>query len=246
MVPLPITHLIHFIRKCNLLGACNIYARSGDATGMSWLRVGHGPAVGCAATKWTGLSAVPATRALPVQRRAGVPPVLAASCFRPQCAATSSPNLKGLGHRVGPGWYQSGAGVERGCKVPFSVLRMLMEATNKRRQKTQVIQQPTSNPEHPKTGQSHPKPGNGEGTHRHGWPLGNLIACNFRAVRGSVWVGTRKTIDYDSTYRYRGSGGRRVGFCLLQVCGLLKRRVPIDQQPVHQRHLRQCRRGAGG
>jgi len=111
--------------------ACNIYARSGDATGVSWLRVGHGPAVGCAATKWTRPSAMPATRALPVQRKAGVPPVLAASCFRPQCAATSSPNLKGLGHRVGPGCYQSGAGAERGCKVPFSVLRMLMQTSRK-------------------------------------------------------------------------------------------------------------------
>jgi hypothetical protein len=30
------------------------------------------------------------------------------------------------GTRVGPGWYQSSAGVARGCKAPFSVLRMLM------------------------------------------------------------------------------------------------------------------------
>jgi len=32
------------------------------------------------------------------------------------------------GTRVGPGWYQSGAGVASGCKVPFSVSRMLMQA----------------------------------------------------------------------------------------------------------------------
>ena len=31
------------------------------------------------------------------------------------------------GTRVGPGWYQSGAGVANGCKLPFSVLRMLMQ-----------------------------------------------------------------------------------------------------------------------
>jgi len=35
------------------------------------------------------------------------------------------------GTRVGPGWYQSGAGVARGCKVPFSVLRMLMQVSRK-------------------------------------------------------------------------------------------------------------------
>jgi hypothetical protein len=37
------------------------------------------------------------------------------------------------GTRVGPGWYQSGAGVARRCQLPFSVLRMLMQATQKRR-----------------------------------------------------------------------------------------------------------------
>ena len=31
------------------------------------------------------------------------------------------------GTRVGPGWYQSSAGVAKGCKLPFSVLRMLMQ-----------------------------------------------------------------------------------------------------------------------
>jgi len=30
------------------------------------------------------------------------------------------------GTRVCPGWYQSGAGVARGCNLPFSVLRMLI------------------------------------------------------------------------------------------------------------------------
>jgi hypothetical protein len=38
------------------------------------------------------------------------------------------------GTRVGPGWYQSGAGVARGCKVPFSVLRMLMKPSRERPQ----------------------------------------------------------------------------------------------------------------
>ncbi len=37
------------------------------------------------------------------------------------------------GTRVCPGWYQTGAGVARGRKLPFSVLRMLMQATHKRR-----------------------------------------------------------------------------------------------------------------
>ena len=31
------------------------------------------------------------------------------------------------GTRVGQGWYQSGTRVARGCKVPFSVLRMLIQ-----------------------------------------------------------------------------------------------------------------------
>ena len=35
------------------------------------------------------------------------------------------------GTRVGPGRYQSGTRVGRGCKVPFSVLRMLMQASRK-------------------------------------------------------------------------------------------------------------------
>jgi hypothetical protein len=35
------------------------------------------------------------------------------------------------GTRVCPGWYQSSAGVARGCKAPFSVLRMLMQANGK-------------------------------------------------------------------------------------------------------------------
>jgi hypothetical protein len=35
------------------------------------------------------------------------------------------------GTRVGPGWYQSGAGVVRGCEVPFLILRMLMQANRK-------------------------------------------------------------------------------------------------------------------
>ena len=34
------------------------------------------------------------------------------------------------GTRVGPGWYQSGAGVAKGYKLPFSVLRMLMNSEN--------------------------------------------------------------------------------------------------------------------
>jgi hypothetical protein len=33
------------------------------------------------------------------------------------------------GTRVGPGWYQSDAGVARERNLPFSVLRMLMQAT---------------------------------------------------------------------------------------------------------------------
>jgi hypothetical protein len=36
------------------------------------------------------------------------------------------------GTRVGPGWYQGTARVARGCQVPFSVLRRLIEATPKR------------------------------------------------------------------------------------------------------------------
>ena len=36
------------------------------------------------------------------------------------------------GTRVGPGWYQSGTRVARGCKLPFSVLRMLMQPSRKR------------------------------------------------------------------------------------------------------------------
>ena len=35
------------------------------------------------------------------------------------------------GTRVGPGWYQSGTSVPRGCKPPFSVLRMLMQPSRK-------------------------------------------------------------------------------------------------------------------
>ena len=35
------------------------------------------------------------------------------------------------GTRVGPGWYQGSARVARGCKLPFSVLRMLMQPTPK-------------------------------------------------------------------------------------------------------------------
>ena len=33
------------------------------------------------------------------------------------------------GTRVGPGWYQTGTRVGRGRKLPFSVLRMLMQVT---------------------------------------------------------------------------------------------------------------------
>jgi len=35
------------------------------------------------------------------------------------------------GTRVGPGWYQGTARVARGCQVPFSVLRMLMQTSRK-------------------------------------------------------------------------------------------------------------------
>ena len=35
------------------------------------------------------------------------------------------------GARLCPGWYQSGAGVARDCKVPFSILRMLMQSSRK-------------------------------------------------------------------------------------------------------------------
>ena len=35
------------------------------------------------------------------------------------------------GTRVCPGWYQTGAGVARGCKAPFSALRMLMQSSRK-------------------------------------------------------------------------------------------------------------------
>jgi len=35
------------------------------------------------------------------------------------------------GTRAGPGWYQSGTGVARGCKLPFPVLRMLIQANRK-------------------------------------------------------------------------------------------------------------------
>jgi hypothetical protein len=35
------------------------------------------------------------------------------------------------GTRLGPGWYQSSNRVARGCKVPFSVLRMLMQLSRK-------------------------------------------------------------------------------------------------------------------
>jgi hypothetical protein len=35
------------------------------------------------------------------------------------------------GTRVGPGWYQGTARVARGCQVPFSVLRMLMQTNRK-------------------------------------------------------------------------------------------------------------------
>ena len=33
------------------------------------------------------------------------------------------------GTRVGPGWYQTGTRVARGCKLPFSVLRLLMQVS---------------------------------------------------------------------------------------------------------------------
>jgi len=35
------------------------------------------------------------------------------------------------GTRIGPGWYQSSARVARGCGVPFSVLRMLIQVRRK-------------------------------------------------------------------------------------------------------------------
>ena len=43
------------------------------------------------------------------------------------------------GTRVGPGWYQGGAGLARGCKVPFSVLRMLMQASRKLRPMSTLV-----------------------------------------------------------------------------------------------------------
>ena len=58
------------------------------------------------------------------------------------------------GTRVGPGWYQTGTRVARGRELPFSVLRILMQAgrepppTEGRRR----------NAECRKAGQSHPKP----------------------------------------------------------------------------------------
>src|ERR1035441_9709136 len=39
------------------------------------------------------------------------------------------------GTMVGPWWYQTATRVARGCKLPFSVLRMLIPAAPNRRQK---------------------------------------------------------------------------------------------------------------
>jgi hypothetical protein len=69
------------------------------------------------------------------------------------------------GTRVGPGWYESGTSVPRGCKLPFSVLRMLMQPSRKplrmegRRQSTlRSAATADENAECRAPGQSHPKP----------------------------------------------------------------------------------------
>ena len=58
------------------------------------------------------------------------------------------------GTRVGPGWYQGGTRVARGCKLPFSVLRMLMQVSRK----PSPTEGRRRNAECRKGGQSRPKP----------------------------------------------------------------------------------------
>ena len=41
------------------------------------------------------------------------------------------------GTMAGPGWYHGTARAARGCQVPFSVLRMLIQATPERMQKVE-------------------------------------------------------------------------------------------------------------
>ena len=58
------------------------------------------------------------------------------------------------GTRVGPGWYQSGTRVPRGCRMPLSVLRMLMQVSRK----PPPTEGRRRNAECRKGGQSRPKP----------------------------------------------------------------------------------------
>ena len=44
------------------------------------------------------------------------------------------------GTRVGPGWYQTGTRVARGCKLPFSVLRILMQVNHTPRRPSSYVQ----------------------------------------------------------------------------------------------------------